>query len=159
MDVHVRRPEAGIPRGLPDGPGEEPNEFTAIGDIDFSWIANAPFAGSKMEDGKTFPGTDITIHFSRRNPFAKVEGEKDNTHPLVVAMYAWDGNSFPGNEYWGGSLSASGDPGAACCTQIPELQNAYVNCGNIAAENLRIASPGLGVVRVREFARMTNIQL
>ena len=27
-----------------------------------------------------------------------------------IRRYAWDGNAFPGNEYWAGMLSASGDP-------------------------------------------------
>ena len=40
----------------------------------------------------------------------------------MVAQYAWDGNAFPGNEYWLGMLTASGDPAAACCSNVPELQ-------------------------------------
>ncbi|KNE68910.1 hypothetical protein AMAG_13547 [Allomyces macrogynus ATCC 38327] len=48
---------------------------------------------------------------------------------LLVATYAWDANAFPGNKYWLGALSASGDPAAACCLLIPELQNPYVNTG------------------------------
>ncbi len=62
--------------------------------IDFSWVANAPFDGSKLEDGKKFAGTDIVIKFSRRDPFAKLPSAHKDM--LVVAMYAWDGNAFPG---------------------------------------------------------------
>jgi len=42
-------------------------------------------------------------------------------------MYPWDGNSFPGNEYWRGLLMVSGDPAAASCSAIAELQNPFIN--------------------------------
>ena len=53
--------------------------------------------------------------FSRRDPFAATD---DVTGKLVVALYAWDGNSFPGNEYWVGQTGSSGDSAAASCSQV-----------------------------------------
>jgi len=73
----------------------------------------------------------IEIHFSTRDPSKKLVQSKHN-EKLLVALYAWDSNAYPGNEYWLGSLSASGDPAAACCSLIPELQNPDINpnvCG------------------------------
>jgi Domain of unknown function (DUF4804) len=45
---------------------------------------------------------------------------------LSIAAYAWDGNSYPGNEYWKKSL-ASFDPQAIYCSLLGQLQNPEVN--------------------------------
>ncbi len=108
-----------------------------IGDLDFSWFDKkySNLAGVKnLEVFKTKHNT-VTIHFSQGNPADKLTGA--DAGKLLVAMYAWDGNSYPGNEYWGGSLNGSGDPAAACCSTICELQNPLINpC--VCAKNLFI---------------------
>jgi len=57
---------------------------------------------------------------------------------LIVANYAWDSNSFPGNEYWMGLLSASGDPAAACCSTIWNHMNPVLNKRFMSGDNARV---------------------
>ncbi len=100
--------------------------------IDFSWFNDAVMGS--VADGQFFTGNGnrVLIKFTKNDP-AAVSDEKLSR--LLVAMYAWDGNSFPGNEYWIGMLAASGDPAAAACSCIGELQNSMVNpylCGSLA---------------------------
>lgn len=71
----------------------------------------------------------IKVIFSGRSVADKLTGQDEGK--LLIAMYAWDGCSNPGNEYWKGSLGASGDPAAACCSLIAALQNTRINGDNI----------------------------
>lgn len=56
---------------------------------------------------------------------------------LTVAGYAWDGNSYPGNEYWKDSIS-SFDSQAILCSNLGQLQNPEVNVQLSDPERIKI---------------------
>lgn len=58
------------------------------------------------------------VEFGTRNPCEKV-----SSNELLVANWAFDSNSYIGNEYWDGNYNASGDPAAASCSFI-----SYIGC-------------------------------
>ncbi|MBA2369415.1 MAG: DUF4804 domain-containing protein [Candidatus Protochlamydia sp.] len=106
-----------------------------IADIDFSYFNAMQCGGVGDLEKICTTENEITVHFSNRNPAEKLSSDQK----LLVASYAWDGNTFPGNEYWMGSLSASGDPAAACCSTIPQLQNPLINT-TLTAKKLCVVS-------------------
>jgi hypothetical protein len=96
-------------------------DLAHVGTVEFAYIQNLP-AAVQEEVAHAGAQKGIRVLFSRRNPAEKLGGDE-----LLVLSYAWDGNAFPGNEYWSGSLSGSGDPAAACMSTVAELHNPLVN--------------------------------
>ncbi|XP_056636496.1 uncharacterized protein LOC130445039 isoform X1 [Diorhabda sublineata] len=112
----------------------------------------------KYSDGEIFiikghPNGGIKIHIYNREPHSKLIGK--DTGKLLVVSYAWDGNSLPGNDYWIGSLSGSGDSACACSTQICELHNPHIN-SRVRVDNLRIVTLDANVVTLNEYKNIVN---
>lgn len=116
-----------------------------VGEMHFSWFPSHVTSCGGVSSGSPLrakDGNSVRIVFDKRDPAEKLPPTAKKQKPwLLVAQYAWDGNSYPGNEYWVGQLSASGDPAAASCSYIPELQNADVNCEAFLPERVHIVGP------------------
>lgn len=93
--------------------------------IEFAYMPIIPANVQKQVEKVATPRGICILYTKGRNPADKLKGE--DACKLLVVSYVWDGNSFPGNEYWQGSLSASGDPAAACMSTIGLLHNPVIN--------------------------------
>ncbi|XP_018317844.1 uncharacterized protein [Mycetomoellerius zeteki] len=119
-----------------------------VSDIMFAYFRQQKCGGAGNGD---YLG-DIKIHFALREPHSRLFRAKDSSKLLVVT-YASDGNTLPGNEFWVGSLETSGDPAAACSTQIAELHNSKINpraCG----ASLHVASAEHGILHISDYAKL-----
>eukprot|EP00484_Ammonia_sp_Unknown_P023517 CAMPEP_0197024828 /NCGR_PEP_ID=MMETSP1384-20130603/5315_1 /TAXON_ID=29189 /ORGANISM="Ammonia sp." /LENGTH=616 /DNA_ID=CAMNT_0042453283 /DNA_START=49 /DNA_END=1899 /DNA_ORIENTATION=+ len=111
----------------------------------FSWFSreaeeDAGLDGKETNNKREYVVEDkkkkkIFVQFGNRNPADPLDEKFKAKKCLICACYAWDGNSFPGNEYWFGGLSASGDPAAAACSLIAWSQNSEINKEYVNGDN------------------------
>ncbi|RVE45026.1 hypothetical protein evm_010344 [Chilo suppressalis] len=104
-------------------------------------------------ESKRHPKGGVNVSMENREPSAKLVGEHEGK--LLVMTYPWDGNAHPGNEFWIGSLTGSGDPAAACSTQIAELHNAHIN-PSVCSNNVRIAASSVGITPLPSYCAAVN---
>ncbi|XP_037877086.1 uncharacterized protein LOC101735359 isoform X3 [Bombyx mori] len=97
-----------------------------ITDVNFAYIGT-----SKSVTG------GVSVQLEDREPASRLHGR--HRGKLLVLTYPWDGNAQPGNEFWKGKLKSSGDPAAACSTQVAELHNPHVN-PRAASRTARVAA-------------------
>lgn len=102
-------------------------DLPQVGTVEFAYI-NGVSAQVEEEISDVAARKGLRVVFSRRDPAEKLQGGGGGGGgDLLVLSYAWDGNAFPGNEFWLGSLDGSGDPAAACMSTVAELHNPLVN--------------------------------
>ncbi|XP_050347313.1 uncharacterized protein LOC126771460 [Nymphalis io] len=119
-----------------------------VTDVNFGYIKCGPDTEAIFKDrrekgvkklflkSETHPKGGISVQLENREPSSRLVGE--HAGKLLVLTYPWDSNAHPGNEFWYGKLHTSGDPAAACSTQVSELHNAHVNPA-VSAANARVA--------------------
>ncbi len=90
-------------------------------------LSSTAFSEAPILEGAFDPQPELRVsngHFAHKIPAAAAEFKN-----VLFVNYAWDGLSYPGNEYYFRALNASGDPAAACCSSIVVSQNPQINSG------------------------------
>ena len=84
-----------------------------------------------------FKGHEDTITIFNQSRYVAQLLPENFQSCLTVSAYAWDGNSYPGNEYWI-DFFGSFDPQAILCSLLGQFQNPDVNVQLSNAERIKI---------------------
>jgi hypothetical protein len=79
-------------------------ELLHISALEFIHVDGADNCGGVSHDGVLAAknGNSVQIYFTQNEPATPLQGAEaqgSSSPKLLVAMYAWDSNSYPGNEY------------------------------------------------------------
>jgi hypothetical protein len=111
------------------------NNFENISCIEFMYFNKIMKIG-ELEFDKPYGANNIMLRHNDNDTtsFASPLEEPYN-NDLLVAMYDWDANSYPGNEFWDKSESnTSGESAAAFSSMITILQNPDINFDRLTGE-------------------------
>jgi len=106
--------------------------------LEFAWFPSAESLSGVGHGGQFLAhgGQSIEIRFTKDGFASPVVASSGGAAPRLIAMHAWDGNAYPGNEWWFGKLGSTDDSAAASCSLISSLQNPDINpdylCGEVA---------------------------
>jgi len=110
------------------------NHFLGSGNIDVSETYNGN--GTMFQTAKELH--DLVEPPPAREQASEPENNRMAEQPVSTfdpddikyrecVLFAWDGNSFVGNEYWDMNFSGSGDPVTVCATALSQLCNPFIN--------------------------------
>lgn len=103
------------------------HEYPGIAVLDFAWFG-----------AESLPTSNRIRVLASKAAFA------DPVEPglALVTMYCWDGNAYPGNEWWSGLKAATDDSAAASCSLISSLQHPRINPERVQAGAARVLDRG-----------------